>query len=753
MSFFFALLARRRELLPVRHRPLLAALLVAAMAAAGRAETPPKLADTGVAIVPADAAFLSATLRGREQYDRLVTSNAWAAILDLPAVRRGLESLEEQRTMPGSPFSLVDTFMQLPENAQALEVVADMVATDTFVYGEPSCIGFLKLLQKLQESQATAPLQADPEDDDVSIEEAQAAAMVKVLAGNPDLVVVPDVVWGFRTTKADAAQSQLKRIEVLLKLFTQAAPDMADAVARRKVAGGEVVTFTIRGEQLPWQDLETQLEEGLGDAIDEGDVDRLLDRLKELDVVVAVGLVGDRIILSIGDSVEHLDKLALPGSDKKGLLTAKPFAPLLDHADKRLTAVSYASGELAALGNPTTQFESVARMVDGALRQGDVPAEALPNIQGLLDEAGRDIVKRLPEPGPWLAFSFLADAGYEGYAWNWSRNQPLDGSRRLDLLEHAGGAPLAVAVSRMRTDPALLDDLAALASRAWKLVKAGTEDDEEARERAEAIDEHVAPLVTRLGAILRDKIVPAVGDGQVGFVLDAKGRTDRPQADLPASADPLPILEPAIVLPLDDPKLFREGLSDLFELADASVAALRAFDADAVPEGYEVPEPEKAKVEAGAVWSFPLAKTGIDAQVRPAIGVGTEAAVFSLVPKQADRLLADARLETGSQLSTFEEPLASAAAVDFAGLVEAAEPWIVYLTRYGCARQRDGDVDADEELSAEDETAEAKEALEHVAVVLEAAKCLRAAVAETTISDDATVTHWRNVIRDMPPRK
>ena len=305
----------------------------------------------------------------------------------------------------------------------------------------------------------------------------------------------------------------------------------------------------------------------------------------------------------------------------------------------------------------------------------------------------------------------------------------------------------------MKADPALLDDLAALAAGGWKVIKSIALDGADGRERAAEIDEHVAPLVAKLGAILKDKIVPALADGQVGLVIDAKGKTTRLQADLPVSAEPLPILEPAIVLPLDDPKLFREGLSDLFVLADESVAAIRKLDAEAVPEGYQVPEPEKGKVEAGSVWSFPLAKSGLDGQVRPAIGIGADSAVFSLVPKQAGRLLAGARLETGAQLASFDEPLAGAAAVDIAGLVDAVTPWITYLTRYGCVHQRDGEVESDEELSAEDETPEAKEALAHVAVVLEAAKCLRAAVAETTMVDEATVTHWRNVIRDMPPRK
>jgi hypothetical protein len=756
MSIFFALLPRHRVLPPIRRWTWLACLLAGASACGRAAEPAPKLAESGVAIVPADAAFLSATLRAREQFDRLVHSNAFAALKELPAVKRALGSLEEQRSMPGSPFSLIDTFMELPENEQAAQLLADMVATDTFVYGDPSCVALLKLFQKLQERQSAAPLQAEADDDDdVSIEDAQKAAILEGLAANLDLVVVPDIVWGFRTTMPDAAKSQLKRIEVLLKLVTQANPDLADALSRRKVAGGEVVTFTVSGEQLPWSQLEDELAENLGAAVDAADLEKVLGRLKQLDLVIAVGLVGDRVILSIGDAVDHLEKLALPGSGKRGLLGTRPFEPLLAHKDKPLTGISYVSGDLAGLGNPVGQVDSLARMIDQVAEQGDVPPAMAADIRKFVDTAGRTFTKRLPIPGPWMAFSFFSDQGYEGYAWDWTRNQPWDGSRRLDLLEHVGGAPLAVVVSRMKSDPALLDELAALAAGGWSLFKKHglSAIDADDRGAVEAFDEHVAPLGTKLLDVVRKKLVPSLADGQVGLVLDAKGKTERLQADLPASADPLPVIEPAIVLPLDDPKLFREGLSDLFALSDELVVALREMDADGIPEGYRVPEPEKAKVEAGSVWSFPLAKSGLDEQFRPAIGVGAETAVFSLAPKQAGRLLAGARLETGSQLSTFQEPLAGAATLDFAGLVDALKPWVVYLTRYGCVQQRDGVVDADEPLTAEDETPEAKEALAHIAVALEAAKCLRAAVSEMTTTEEATVTHWRNVIRDMPPRK
>jgi hypothetical protein len=647
---------------------------------------------------------------------------------------------------------MAETFMQLPENEQAVDVLADMVATDTFVYGEPSCISFLRLLQKVQELQGTAPLQAELGRND-RLEGVQKAAIVKGLAANLDLLVVPDIVWGFRTTKVDAAKAQLRRIEVLLKLVTQANPAMADALARKPIAGGEVVTFTIQGDQLPWGELEDELAAGLDD---KADLDKVLDRLRKLDVVVALGVIGDRVILSVGDSIDHLQKLALPGTGRQGLLDTPPFAQLRAHKDKPLTGLAYVSDALADLNRESASsgFRMLNQAADAAIQQAALPAEAAADTRRLLAKAEKDLGRRLPKPGPWLAFSFLTDQGYEGYAWDWARNQPFDGSRRLDLLEHVGGAPLAAVVSRIKSDPALLDDLTALASGGWGLfMKYGLpRADENERERVEAFDEHVVPLGKKLMEVLRAKIVPALADGQVGLVIDAKTKATRVQRDLPASAEPLPLLEPAIVLPLADPKLFREGLSDLFALTDELVAAARTMAPDAVPAGYEVPAPEKAKVAAGSIWSFALPASGLDTQLRPAIGVGDQAAVFSLVPAQAGRLLAAARMETGSQLATFEEPLAGAAAIDFAGLVDVLRPWVVYLTRYGCVQQRDGRVDADEELAAEDETAEAKEALAHVAVALEVAKCFRAATAETSITEEATVTHWRNVIRDLPAK-
>jgi hypothetical protein len=759
--------------------------------------------DSGVAIVPQDAAFVSATLRLREQYDLIVKSNAFAAIKNLPAVQRAIEAFEEQKLQPGSPLSMLATFMELPENQQAAELLEDMVSSDTFVYGEPSCVTFVELLKKIQQAQqaanilqiargdaslggididgfdaldgieideleedeeedgedgASAPrripvrparFQAVDADETISGEELTTRLILQALAENTDLIVVPDIVWGFKTTKLPAAESQLKRIEVLIRLMTQANPDLADSLERRKLKNGEVVTFTIK----PDVNLIRDSIPAADDLQDE--LKKITDRVKQLEIVIALGIFGDRVIFSIGDSADHLDKLATAGSGRQGLLSTKPFAPLMEHKDKKLTAVSHISEPLAkAIAPSVDDIEQLAQLADKIADAADLPEAAAKDAREMLGKMAAGYRKRLPIPGPWTAYSFLAEQGYEGYAWDWSKNVPFDGSKRLELLEHAGGAPLGAIAFRLKTDPSQFEDLVSWVTMGWSIFSKHLlpKADGDAREKIAEVEEHLAPVAEKLVGILRTKILPALADGQIGLVLDAKSRTKRLQSSLPASTEPLPLAEPAIVLGLDDPKLFREGLSDLFALGDELVEAVREINPDAVPADYRLAAPEKTKLDGGSVWSWKMERSGIDDQVRPSIGVGEDVAVLSLLPKQAGRLLAESRLETGSQLSKFEEPLAGAAALDFAGLVDAIQPWSVYLTRYGCVQQRDGEVDRDIELTAEVENEQAKDALKQAAVVCEAMKSLRVAVAETSTTPEATVTHWRNVIRDMPAK-
>ena len=765
------------------------------------------LAKSGVAMVPQDAAFLSATLRLREQIDLFLKSNAFAAIKKLPSMARALESFEDQQSQPGSPLSIAATFLEMPENEQAIELLNDMISSDTFLYGEPSCVIFVELLKKLQQAQQTASIlgmargnssfgnldgldpngvgegfgvdgvieaedaemedaddgaaappvhngflpvrfQAADAEEQISSEQIMAQLIVKTLADNVDSIAIPDLVWGFQTTKLDAGKFQLRRIEVLVKAFSQVIPDFADALKRQKIAGGEVVSFTLESDKLPWEEL---VQNGI-EGVDLDQLGKVLDKLRSLKIVVALGIIGDRVILSIGDSIEHLDKLSVGGNEKReSLFTTKAFAPLREQQEKRITAISYISKALASsLAASAEDIEQLANLCETLAESADLPAGAAEEARKNLKRVASGYRKRLPVPGPWVAFSFLNEKGYEGYVWNWSKNLPIDGSKRLELLEHAGGNPLGAFVVRAKNDPTQFEDLVLWTDMAWSffqkylLPKA----DPRSQEKFAEFDEHIAPLGLKSVDILRKKILPSLADGQIGFVLDAKSQSKRVQKDLPASVDPLPLIEPAIILGLADPDLFRDGINDLFALTDELVDEIREVIPDAVPADYEVPEPLKTKVGGGTVWSFAIPNAGLDEQVQPAICIGKEAAVFSLLPKHAARLLEKTPLETGAELSKFSEPLAGAAALDWPGLIEAIQPWVVYVTRYGCVQQQEGEVDPETILDADVENEQAKDALQHAVVVFEALKTLRVAVAETVIGTDATVTHWRNIIRD-----
>ena len=758
---------------------------------------------SGVAMVPKDAAFVSSTLRLREQYQAFLKSNACAAIKKLPAVARAIESIEEQTTQPGSPLSMVATFMELPENEQALELLNDMISTDTFLYGEPSCVTFLDLMKKLQQAQQAAAIlqmasgdrslggidieafqnieadgeqEMDEDEDDgaavprrgpvwpvrfqvaeadeeladpISAQELTTRLLLQTLIDNVDSIVIPDLVWGFQTTKLDSGRSQLKRIEVLLKLFTQANSDLSESLERRTIKGVDVVTFTLKGHMVPWDELVQEAAEGMEI---EG-LDAVVEKLRSLHFVVAIGVIGDRVILSIGDSADHLEKLVIKNDGESGLLATKPLEPLLAHKDKPITSIAYMSQSLAtSLAPSADDIAQMAKLSDLVAEAAGLPEGAAADARKNLARVAEGYKKRLPVPGPWLGFSFRAPEGYEGYSWNWTGNLPVDGSKRLELLEHTGGAPLGAIVFRAKAAPGQFEDFVLWSDMGWSFFKKYLlpKADENARDQFDEVEEHLGPLGTQFLGVLRKKIIPSLADGQIGFVLDAKSKTKKIQNELPESAQPLPIFEPAIVLGLSDPKLFREGMSDLFALGDELVDQIRELSPDALPADYRVPEPESSKVEGGMLWSFAIPDAGLDEQVKPSIGVGADAAVFAFLPKQVGRLLIETRLETGSQLSKFDEPLAGAATLDVAGLVDAVQPWIVYLTRYGCVQQRDGEVDKDTELTADVENEQAKDALKQVAVVLDVLRSLRVAVAETAIKSDATVTHWQNVIRDLP---
>ena len=124
----------------------------------------------------------------------------------------------------------------MPDNQEAIALLQDMVATDTFVFGTSSWVTVSKLFKKLQSAQQAANIATITKGTDLEIdaESTLNQLLAETLAANTDQIVIPDLVWGFRTTQVDAAQKQLERIETFVTGMAQAQPMLADAVVRER---------------------------------------------------------------------------------------------------------------------------------------------------------------------------------------------------------------------------------------------------------------------------------------------------------------------------------------------------------------------------------------------------------------------------------------------------------------------------------------------------------------------------------------
>ena len=704
-------------------------------------------ADLGIGLIPDDAAFLASTLRGREQYDRIVASNAFASLKELKSVAKALDELAKQQTQPGNPMAIAMMMMQMPDNQEALALLKDMVATDTFVFGTSSWVTVSKLFKKLQSAQQAANIATITKGTDLEIDADSTLnqLLAETLAANTDQIVIPDLVWGFQTTQVDAAQKQLERIETFVTGMAQAQPMLADAVVREKIGNGDFITVTIKPDP-------TLLKMAMSNVVKftdmEEELEKIMNRINELQIVVALGVVKEHVVLSIGGGTEHLQAM---GSTGGSLLDTKPFKVVRDATEKPLTSIWYRSQKLAKAWETSPEdIEQAKKFAAAVAKANDLTPEATAEAEELVGELLEGYASQMPEAGPWLAYSYLTDTGYAGEEWNWAKNIPWNGSTPLSL-DHFGGNPLAVIALRTKTDPKQFEAFVNWTDSLRKFVSnaiASTGDDD-VQEGFKTFDEKIVPLGEELTNTVREKFVPALKNGQFGLVLDGKASTTKLQASLPASSKPLPLIEPAIVLSLDDEALFREGLSDIFALSDKLLAVIREIDEDAIPSEYRIPDPEEKDAEGGSLWTFALPESGLDEQIQLSIGVGKNAAVFSFTPTQAERILTSSPLQLEGD---FSQNLAAAAILDWVAFANLLEPWATYVIRCGGMQQEKGRLDPDSTIGPDSETEEVTDALEQLATIFDVVRCLKSATAKTSIEEDATVTRWQNRIEDLPAK-
>ena len=442
-----------------------AAMLVAADEAAPEHKAPAseKIADklaagdlgkqeTAIAWIPDNTAFYISLLHCRQQIDAVAHSKAWDRLMKLPVVAEKLKQYQTQAEDPESPAGKVQSGLANPQVQSALKFLADLLGQEAFVCGDPNYVDFLRLCQRINGANRCQMISSAIQGKTGSeVQEQQGAAMLHVLAQNADLIKVPNTIAGFRITDKQQARQNLDVVAGFLALGSAMVPELNGRFSRKTIGKCEYLVLSLDGKLIPWD--KVPLDDLREHEVEKGDVDKVVDKLKGLTLVLAMGLRDEYLIAATVDSTNVLAAL---GTGKP--LGSRPeFKPLAASADKTLTTISYLSKDLASQAQASPQdLDDLVKQLGDYLGKTDLPEEDQARIRSDAASLAADLKPWLPKPGAKMGFSYLTATGCESYFYDWGPNPQADPSRPLGLLAHVGGDPLVACIATRQKTSARL---------------------------------------------------------------------------------------------------------------------------------------------------------------------------------------------------------------------------------------------------------------------------------------------------------
>ena len=723
-----------RNALNIRCISLLLLSLIAAPTLAQRDSAAQAVADTWVRNVPRDAAFYWSLMRTGEQVQALLKSKALARVVqlfgdDVPDIDLAdFDLVEVLQSINDEDAEEFQEWLEDEQNQELIRLATELLSHEVFMYGGQGWSEFMRVYTEFNSRMYREMARATREgDDEPEFEDLMPLDQLEKLT-------VPQTVIGFRVKNRQRATEQLARLRQLLPLLLAEQPELAEFIEEEQIHGETFLTFSARGSQIPWEEMEL-------DEDDEEIVEKIRPALAEKTINVSLGLVGDYVLLSVGESNEHLKQLKPEGTEQS-LLTHPKLARFRQYADQRLTSLTFVSDELADSSYGVDRYLSDIALVFGsALHDVDSPLDDMTRarIERDLQELAEDIGQLVPQPAAMLTFSFLTPEGFETFTESWAENLYLDGTQPLPLMDHIGGDPLLASVGRAKYHPDQGQKLVKWAKkldRYFQQFGAEALDDDD-REDYEEIRAALLPVLSQLKESMSAKVRPALRDGQRGFVIDAKLTNKQWHVLMPPSDEPLALLELACLFGVSDADKLKEGVAEIWAALNQGIAALHEARPDDVPE-FAIPPAQKQETDVGELFSYPfLAALGGDPRIAPTAGVSDNVAVLTISQDHAERLLTKTPSSLGGIWAEHTgKPLAGATYFNWSGLIGAVVPWIEYGVTQKMAFDDDPDTDP-------------LETIDIIRTVADFLKCFRYYSSVTFIDQNSIVSHAQCEVRDV----
>ena len=691
--------------------------------------------------VPARATAYSSSLRLKEQYEAVAESNAWRQLMEIPSLAMGWQLAQMQINNPDGPAAMFWQLMELPENQQLAKLTGEMFSDEIVFYAGEGFPKFMELLSIVQGNRIGPMLEQMSAGGMGAVDQNQARmqAAVEAIVDDPELLTVPEMVVAFKVKDAAAGETQLKRLEVIAKMAIKQSE--AEVELKRETVGDvEYLVVVLDGSDIPWPE-----ESPAGLALDDETYDSFQEIVSEKKAVVALGVWNGYVLLSFGESTDHLKDLG----ESDLLVDTDSFAPLLPHLEEEegdLVSVSYVSASVMKAQSMSPADLDAAAEAGGDLieNSNEIDDELKGELSEDLVELADDLKPYLPEPGAISSCTLRNDEGFESFTYNWATNAQLNGSLPLELTNHVGGGPIVAIVGRGVNDPEAYATLAKWVGKGIGYFEGYglAEMDEEERAKAEQVLAVVKPLLSRLDKATRDHLIPALADGQMAFVLDADIRSKQWQGEMPKSFVELPMAEIALVFGVSDADELKQAGKAYWSIANDAVDALKKFDGSEVPADFALPKPTKSPTSDGVVYSWAApSEAKLDDQIALSVAVGAHVAAIASSSNLAERVLTETPWEDFG-VGEADEPRAVAAGFDFPALIAAITPWIDYSIRVNMTGAEAAAADP------ADDDSQASEIIEQVHAGLEVLTCFRGVWSETLKEDGVWMTHTISKFQD-----
>ena len=681
--------------------------------------------------VPQDVSFYFSTLRAGSRVRKIYESRAVQNVVNLPSVQQVIAMVNANPQVR----EVLGVLATHPLAVEGLPVLKDAVSNEVFFCGGPELPDTLAAVGRAYwgiyfgsiESMLLTARSGNRPDGDAAI----GRMVVDTILADKEHLRVPSFLMGFKLTDVGRANAFLDKWIAKIP-----SPGKKIRIKKESLAGGSLHVLRLSGKDLPLGDLERELMKG---DIDAGKAGAMRDHIRSLTLVIAVGVVDEYLMVSIGKDTSLLERWGKGPS----LAQSAEFAPLRKRCKASLCDVSYASKAMVS----QTQWsrDDVRGMTRSLLSL--IPDSFGP--KGLKKRVGKDadgFIDELsfPEPANTLIFSF-ENRGIESYSFESAAGSALDASRPLTILAHRGKNPIGAFANRRKTNSNTYAWWVKWIRRAYGyaedyLVPALSPEDRAEYNKAMAI---VGPFLVSVDKTTREYILPAT-DGTQGLVVIDGGGT---LAGLPASwnvanvkiSKPFPLPRLGIAWELNDAGQFIEGMGRYRKAAQTLLTNLKVHYPSKQIASLELPPPKTSPLAGGTLYSYGRIVDELGDDVMPCALIKGNLLVISTSKKLAEEMIAPVPMAR-DEVTAPDGPAGDVTLVNF----DASNAYLTALADSACALL------IDNWMSKGPERETALGIRKTTGVVLHSLKAFRAYNSTTTIEDGWLVTHSWLHVEDIP---